>query len=299
MKKKDIQSIDLNRIVDLIKPPHIGSDIALLTDLRSIPKLDDARRMSLCLVVILCTDGVASLVVNEKKRIVSRNSILVVTDDSVVNSINYSDDFNGVGFVISYQMVQEILSGINNMRDIFLLVHNHPCFEVNDKEREAVVVLYHEILKRMDVNSRHRYRLEVVKQLILAIIYDLGGAFDRILKRAGNEDRQSRAEIAFVQFVQMVEHHFREQRQVQWYAKQMDMTPKYLCEVVSGVSRRSPNEWIDRFVCAEIRNQLRQTNKKISEIAEEMHFPTQSFFGKYFKENVGVSPSDYRNGIEK
>ena len=48
-----------------------------------------------------------------------------------------------------------------------------------------------------------------------------------------------------------------------------------------------------------MRNLLRHTNKKMSEIAEEMHFPSQSFFGKYFKENVGVTPSDYRNGIEK
>lgn len=297
MKKKDIQSTNLGKIVDLIHPPHIGGDIALLTDLRALPKLVDARRMSLCLVVVLCTGGVASVVVNEKKRVVSHNSILVVTDDSVVNGINYSDDFEGFGFIISYQMVQEILSGINNMRDIFLLVHNHPCFEINDRERESTFVLFQEILKRMD--SKHRYRLDVVRQLLLAMIFDLSSAFDRVLKRPGNEDKQSRAEIAFIQFVQMVEHHFREQRQVQWYAKQMDMTPKYLCEVVSGVSHRSPNEWIDRFVCAEIRNQLRQTNKKISQIAEELHFPTQSFFGKYFKENVGVSPSDYRNGVEK
>ena len=79
----------------------------------------------------------------------------------------------------------------------------------------------------------------------------------------------------------------------------MELSPKYLCEAITSVSRRSPNEWIDKFVTTEIRNQLRHTNKRISEIAAEMNFPTQSFFGKYFKDNVGVSPSDYRNGLEK
>ncbi len=79
----------------------------------------------------------------------------------------------------------------------------------------------------------------------------------------------------------------------------MGITPKYLSEVISTVSRRTPNEWIDKFVTTEIRNQLRHTNKKMSEIASDMNFPSQSFFGKYFKENVGVTPSDYRNGIEQ
>ena len=47
-----------------------------------------------------------------------------------------------------------------------------------------------------------------------------------------------------------------------------------------------------------MRNLLRHTNMRMNEIAEAMNFPTQSFFGKYFKENVGVTPSEYRNGIE-
>lgn len=134
--------------------------------------------------------------------------------------------------------------------------------------------------------------------MLLMMIYDMSNAFDRTLKNSTKEDKQSRGERMFVQFVQIVEHNFRQQRQVQWYAARMGVTPKYLCEVISSISRRSPNEWIDKFVTSEIRNQLRHTTKKISVIAQEMNFPTQSFFGKYFKDNVGVSPTEYRNGIE-
>ena len=123
-------------------------------------------------------------------------------------------------------------------------------------------------------------------------------AFERVVQCRETEDKQSRAERIFVQYIQLVEKNYKKQRQVQWYAAQMDLSPKYLCEAISAVSRRSPNEWIDKFVTTEIRNQLRHTNKRISEIATELNFPTQSFFGKYFKDNVGVSPSDYRNGLE-
>ena len=60
------------------------------------------------------------------------------------------------------------------------------------------------------------------------------------------------------------------------------------------VSRRTPNEWIDHYVTSEIRVMLKSTTMSIKEIAQTMHFPNQSFLGKYFKEHVGMSPSKYR-----
>lgn len=146
---------------------------------------------------------------------------------------------------------------------------------------------------------KHRFRKDVIRLLILSLLYDFNNAFDKVVNQPQKKDKQTRGERIFVEFVQLVENNFRAQRQVQWYAKQMGITPKYLSEVISTVSRRTPNEWIDKFVTTEIRNQLRHTNKKMSEIASDMNFPSQSFFGKYFKENVGVTPSDYRNGIEQ
>lgn len=297
MRIRDIQPTNIDKITRMYSLPHIGNDIAMVNTLRDLPALTDARRMSLCMVIALCTDGVASVMVNEKKHVVTRNNIFVITDDSVVNEFRYSDDFDGVGFIISYQVVQEILRNISNMSELFLLVHNHPSFSINDQEREIFRRSFNELLQRISIPD-NKYLHEVMLHMLLTLLYDMSNAFDRVVRSGNKEDRQSRAEMVFVSFVHMVEQHFREQRQVQWYAKEMNMSPKYLCEIVSNVSRRAPNEWIDRFVCAEIRNQLRQTNKRISQIAEEMHFPTQSFFGKYFKENVGVSPTDYRNGIE-
>ena len=74
----------------------------------------------------------------------------------------------------------------------------------------------------------------------------------------------------------------------------LKISPKYLSEVVKQVSKRTPNDWIDHYVILELRVLLRNSTKSIKEIAKEMNFPNQSFMGKYFKENVGMSPSKYR-----
>ena len=39
---------------------------------------------------------------------------------------------------------------------------------------------------------------------------------------------------------------------------------------------------------------LKQSDKSIKEIAEELRFPNQSFMGKFFKEHTGMSPSAFR-----
>lgn len=298
MKTKDITSVTMERLVGQYKMPHISHDVVLVDTLKTLPELTGARRLSLCMFMGVCTDGVASITVNGRKRIASRNNVMLITDESVVDNINFSPDFDGIGFFLSYKMLQEILKDIQNMSGLFLLTHNYSIFEITPDELETLHLYLGQMRKRIATPHR-RYSLEVVRLLILTMIAEMREALERIVQGREPEDRQSRAERIFVQYIQLVEKYYKEQRQVQWYAAQMELSPKYLCEAISAVSRRSPNEWIDKFVTTEIRNRLRYTNKRISEIAAEMHFPTQSFFGKYFKDNVGVSPSDYRNGLEK
>ena len=106
--------------------------------------------------------------------------------------------------------------------------------------------------------------------------------------------KQTRAEAIFANFIHLLEQNFRTQRRVSWYAEQLCITPKYLSEIVKKISLRTPNDWIDSYVILEARVLLKNTTKSIKEITDELNFPNQSFLGKYFKEHVGVSPSEYR-----
>jgi AraC-like DNA-binding protein len=107
---------------------------------------------------------------------------------------------------------------------------------------------------------------------------------------------KKRAEDIFTRFIKLVENNCRTERRVAWYASQLGITPKYLSEIVKKVSQRTPNSWIDNYVVLELRVMMKSTTKSIKQIAEEMNFPNQSFLGKYFKEHVGMSPSEYRRG---
>ncbi len=79
-----------------------------------------------------------------------------------------------------------------------------------------------------------------------------------------------------------------------FYAEQLFLTPKHLSRVIKEVSGRSAGEWIDEQVILEAKARLKNLSLTVQEISDQLGFPNQSFFGKYFKRHVGLSPSDYR-----
>ena len=70
---------------------------------------------------------------------------------------------------------------------------------------------------------------------------------------------------------------------------------RYFSAVIKEKSGSTALQWIVQMVITEAKQLLENSDLTIKEIATKLNFPTQSFFGKYFKQYVGVSPKEYRN----
>ena len=86
-------------------------------------------------------------------------------------------------------------------------------------------------------------------------------------------------------------------REVQFYANQLNITPKYLNAVCKQNSDITASEWIRRFAKERIVLLLQNEDLNIAEIADEMEFSSRSFFTRYVKKILGVTPSEYRNRL--
>ena len=92
-----------------------------------------------------------------------------------------------------------------------------------------------------------------------------------------------------------MQKNFKEERFLDFYANELSITPKHLSRTVKSQTGFTAVEWIERYVILEAKVMLKSSNMTIQQIADELNFPSQSFFGKYFKKNIGVSPKEYRN----
>lgn len=96
-------------------------------------------------------------------------------------------------------------------------------------------------------------------------------------------------------FLSLVQRFFKNERFLDFYANKLDVSTKHLSRTVKEITGFTAVEWIDRFVILEAKVLLKATTMSIQQISDELHFPSQSFFGKYFKKHVGSSPKDFRN----
>ena len=106
--------------------------------------------------------------------------------------------------------------------------------------------------------------------------------------------KQGRCEVLFDEFMSLLQQYNKRERNVSFYAKQLNITPKYLSSVVKEVSGKTAARWIDESVILEAKALLKYSGMSIQEIAYHLNFSTQSFFGKYFKQHTGTSPSRYK-----
>lgn len=96
-------------------------------------------------------------------------------------------------------------------------------------------------------------------------------------------------------FVVLVQQNFKKERFLDFYANQLQVTTKHLSRTVKEITNYSAVEWIDRYVILEAKVLLKSTNMTIQQIADDLNFNSQSFFGKYFKKHTGMSPKHFRN----
>lgn len=268
---------------------HIGEDILLFDDFSEVPMPHGPMKMN-CILLGLCLKGNAQYSVDTLNHTVSANDIIIISEGQVVNNYQPSDGFSGIAIMLSDDFFHEIIKGIHELSSIFIFSRTHPVFTLDKDEVNNICTYFQGIKQKMDKQDHH-FRRDVVRSLMMTMIYDLGNVIFRI---QSGDRKQSRAEVIFAQFIDLVENNFREEKRVSWYAKQLCITPKYLSESVKQVSRRTPNEWIDNYVILEARVMLKDSALSIKEITQRLHFPNQSFFGKFFKEHVGMSPSKYR-----
>ena len=137
-----------------------------------------------------------------------------------------------------------------------------------------------------------------ISQLVLCQLKAFFIGFHEYLQRnpqyRPDEVKSYRVRELFNHFMMLMERDFKLSRDVNFYAKQMNITSKYLSNIVRQVTGHTPKTIIDQYVILQIKMQLQRTSQSVKEIAWEYHFTDVSFFCRYFKKHTGVTPQQER-----
>ena len=106
-------------------------------------------------------------------------------------------------------------------------------------------------------------------------------------------DAVSRQENLFRQFLDLLNQYANREREVQFYAGKLGITPKYLSTITNTYSGKNASTWIAEYVVTLAKQLMKERRCKIQEVSAMLNFPSQSFFGRFFKRTTGISPKRY------
>lgn len=240
------------------------------------------------------TEGETSVSFNLHEFKLKKDSIFIFTPKNVLQ-VNSQQYFKADVIAISPDFMRRINIDIKNMMPLFLKFVENPALTLTPEESRSMRGMIAQIERETRRPETH-FSFDIVSGLIAATIYKVGDIMYHYLAEHPEEQNNShnRAEEYFKQFTHLLGEHFREERSVGFYARQLCITPKYLTTLIKRISGQSVSEWIDNYVILEAKTLLKYSTMSIQEIAYYLNFPNQSFFGSYFKRNTGMSPSQYK-----
>ena len=138
-----------------------------------------------------------------------------------------------------------------------------------------------------------------ISQLVLCQLKAFFIGFHEYLQRnpqyRPDEVKSYRVRELFNRFMMLLERDYKISRDVNYYAEKMNISSKYLTNIVSLVTGHTPKTIIDQYVILQLKMHLKRTTQSIKEMAWEFHFADVSFFCRYFKKHTGLTPQQIRS----
>jgi AraC-like DNA-binding protein len=245
--------------------------------------------------LILCTDGMENGSVNLRDVSINKGSLLMSFPGNVLKIESGYPMATVRGIMLSQDFMRMMNVDVRNSMPLFMRLAYNPMIHLTQKQQEDIE-RYLDLLENISDNDNLAHRDQIVSGLVSSMFFRISDMYEQSTQVANDKELsvRNRREEYFAKFITLLSNNFKRERTVGFYAEQMCVTPKYLSLLIKEFSGKSAAEWIDYYVITEAKTLLRYSTMSIQEVAYELSFSSQSFFGKYFKHLTGMSPSEYK-----
>lgn len=244
-------------------------------------------------VIVLVLEGKASVNINGKRYEACPNDLYIGTPNNIVENGLTSLDFKSYSICVSTDYVRRILPLAENSWDVKLLFEKNPLCSLQPEEVRTFCQYYDLLCTKTQQPSPTQKK--VIDALMLAFVYDMQGALNRVTQHTPRPFTAS--ETLFKRFIELLGSSYPKPRSVAYYADRLNVTSKYLSSVCRLAGKQRASDLIDQYVLKDIEYLMKHTQKSIKEICNELEFPNLSFFGRYVKKHLGLSPKAYREKV--
>ena len=279
-----------------------SDDLVLMENIGAVPS------GGVCLqnhgIIFFCTEGRAQFEYDGTVVRVQKNDMFLYMAHSTACNFLTSSDFNCRQIWFSRSELWNIeIYNLISVSDMTLL-KLYPVIHLTDDEIKLCDTYFQLLCNRIKM-STSVLTPYIVRSLLGTMLLELLSIMRLNSERMVVEGRQEEINPSLHKkriidnFMRLVEQSDGRIRRVDDFATQLNVTPKYLSTILKEVMNRRPSTYIQLYTLKAIEYRLRFTDMTMQEIANDLNFPNPSFFGKYCKEHLGMTPLEYRMKYHK
>ena len=247
-------------------------------------------------MAIYCRQGTALITVNGLQYRLKQGQRLSYQEGSLIEECLASSDADLVLMGLSWEIIQSAEALNTLIWPIADYVRRSPIYTLSE-EALSLTKIYHQQIYKLCHSPNPLFRDELLHIHIQALLYAFIREVSEEIRQATPQDltRASQQARLFFDLLGMRRGRIRSVSEV---ATLMNLTPKYLSRIIKEQTGETPIHFIHQYMMRAITQELRYSTKTAKEIAFQQGFSSLAFFGKFVKQQTGLTPTEYRKKLQ-
>ncbi|MFM9989077.1 helix-turn-helix domain-containing protein [Flavobacterium sp.] len=221
---------------------------------------------------------------------ISPNTLLFINKDTVQRFDNKTK-FDGKAILFTDRFFCKTENDIKYLKETILF---NDLFTISQIQVQNQLKIFSELFQQITdelLNDKDNSQFDILQNLL----HNLLLYSERERRKQNFTEIKKGADLDYVLiFKDLLEANYKNQKQVNFYAKQIIITEKRLNQATSKVLGKTPKEIIDNRILLEAKRILAHTTESVKEIAFHLGFEEPTNFIKYFKKHTSVTPTEFR-----
>lgn len=291
-----ITKLNLDVLSRRVEADYMDGDILLIDDAKNLLRLGSLQTDMLS--IIICTKGKLKGDLNSETFTAEKSDMIVCPPHVFLDNYMITPDFSAKIIGLSYDALQRMLRINKNIWDMMVYLSRQPVYHLSEKDEELMNNFYSLLHFKLQ-QTESTYHRDVMQALFQAFFYNIFELLSPMiqLKSGQNNAHVRQGDLLLQRFLKLLADSQGTVRSVTIFAQKLCISAKYLSTVCKANSGKTALEWIHEYTLEVITQQLKYSDRTIKEIAYNLKFPNSSFFGKFVKAKLGVSPMRYRKQL--
>ncbi|MDY4250806.1 helix-turn-helix domain-containing protein [Bacteroides pyogenes] len=248
-----------------------------------------SSRLQACIVAI-CIEGTLKATINLLDYEIHPNDLITLLPESIIQLKDKTQKVRLCFAGFSSGCVERT-NLIQSIGEVYSKLIEHPVIPLS-KEIASYLKDYFSLISRISCNDTFEIVPELADISLQTILTSIHLIYRKIQKTTSNSNRKK--EICR-KLIQLINKHYKQERHAKFYAGLLGISLQHLSTTVKAVTGKTVSETIAYVIIMDAKAKLKGSDMTIKEIAYSLNFSNASFFGKYFKRHVGMTPLQFRN----